>query len=410
MTQARECVSMVCNGERRPHGKNTRTLLWAMADGDESATRSPALTLATLHLTACAEHGGPASSRDRAFLRALTKGANLLPPDAGWASPASLVALYVPFWTALQAIEDARPGTVARIPWPPTPFSVYLCAAEGPDVAARRNCSAARFGGPYGPERAYGLAAASWDTLAQAVDQDGGLDGHRYLVAVSRSGDHEDDIWEATLTTPAGLVVASLMARPESGRDIGAQTNKPLLSTANDDDGHTMPPPPLPPRDDCRPCGVANDMNATKATGIDDDGNDDNDNGIKENAQIPVITNSGVHTCVDGSKLGSEAATMRRAPVARAAGMLFEFGGSNIGRHLGPAAAALETIYGRRTMRAWPSLVCALLYAAMGAVVSDDEALCPLRLLPTAVDRAVARPDQESLGVALGTMLAARDL
>ncbi|AGO84242.1 hypothetical protein psal_cds_472 [Pandoravirus salinus] len=382
-------------------------LFETMGDSGESVAQSPALALAIAHLTACAERGGPASSRDRAFLRALTRGANLLPPDAGWASTASLVALYVPFWTALQAVEDARPGTMARIPWPPTPFSVYLCAAEGPEAATRRSRdNAQQFGGPYGPERAYGLAAASWDTLAQAVDRDGGLDGRRYLVAVSHRDDlHCGDIWEATLATPAGRVVASLVARPEPYIAADAQATEPSAP----DDGDSAPP--LPPRDDRLHWGTPYE-DTTNGAGLDDDDDDDDDKKHKANddGRACAVTDSAAQGGVANLELGSTEAAIHRAPVARAPGMLFEFGGSNTARHLGPAAAALEIVYGRRAMRAWPSLVCALLYAAMSAVVSDDDALCPLRLLPTAADRAVARPDRESLGVALGTMLAARDL
>ncbi|AGO82606.1 hypothetical protein pdul_cds_514 [Pandoravirus dulcis] len=377
-------------------------------DSDGSTARSPALTLAASHLAECAARGGPTSSRDRAFLRALTEGANLAPPGAGWVQPALLVSLYVPFWTALQAIEDARPGTVARIPWPPTPFAVYLCAAEGFEGAARRHGSGARFSSPYGPERAYGLAAASWDALARAVAQDGGLDAHRYVVVVSRCGDRRDEAWKATLTTPTGTIVASLVARPDpdANEDLPKEGG-PSAPVADVGGGHLSF---SPFRRDHLPLGGSRD-------GVPDidgaiDGAIDN-NKARDAAQNPtrVCRRTDAHgDSKDGDRQSKDMQAMQRVPVARAAGMLFEFGASGGARHLGPAAAALEIIYGRRARRPWPSLVCALLYAAMGAVVADDEARCPLRLLPTAVDRAVARPDQESVGAALGTMLAARDL
>ncbi|BCU03826.1 hypothetical protein [Pandoravirus japonicus] len=384
-----------------------------MADHpDGSSARSPALTLAASHLTECTARGGPASSRDRAFLRALTEGANLAPPGAGWVQPALLVSLYVPFWTALQAIEDAHPGTVARIPWPPTPFAVYLCAAEGFEGAARRRGSEARFSSPYGPERAYGLAAASWDALARAVAQDGGLDARRYVVVVSRCGDRRDEAWKATLTTPAGTTIASLVARPDpdAGGDPcrGGGPSAPS-SSAEIGGGH---PSFSPSRRDHLPPDGPGDGMPDIGGAIDDDAIGDDDKS-RDAAQDPTraCRRTDAHgNPKDGDGRVKDVQTMQRVPVARAAGMLFEFGASGGARHLGQAAAALEVIYGRRARRTWPSLVCALLYAAMGAVVSDDEAMCPLRLLPTAVDRAVARPDRESVGAALGTMLAARDL
>lgn len=370
-------------------------------DSDGPTARSPALTLAASHLTECAARGGPASSRDHAFLRALTEGANLAPPGTDWVQPTLLVSLYVPFWTALQAIEDAHPGTVARVPWPPTPFAVYLCAAEGFEGAARRHGSGARFSSPYEPERAYGLAAASWDALARAVAQDGGLDAHRYVVVVSRCGDHRDEAWEATLATPTGAIVASLFARPDP--DAAGDARKEGGSSAAAPDNGGGHPSFSPSRRDCPPSGVSGDgmPDVDSAVGHDDD---------KSHGAAQNPARACRHTDAHGDGRGKDAQAMRRVPVARVAGALFEFGASGAARHLGPAAAALEIIYGRRSRRAWPSLVCALLYAAMGAVVSDDEAMCPLRLLPTAVDRAVARPDQESVGAALGTMLAARDL
>ncbi|AVK77070.1 hypothetical protein pmac_cds_382 [Pandoravirus macleodensis] len=333
-------------------------------------TLSPALALATARLRSCAAHGGPATARDRAFLSVLTKEANLLPPGAGRASMACVCDLYLPFWTALQAIEDVHPGTVGLVPWPPTPLSVYLSAADGSTRAAQRRARGEQFGAPYGPERAYALAAASWDALATVIndnnnnnngsgnnnnnnnDNDGDDMDRRvgaamclgdvfYRVVVERADPRIETtlLWEASLTTPAGATVASLVARSDN-------------------------------------VAMDNALSLTEKT--------NHDNNLAE-------------------------PSLRRTTVARAADMRFDFGGSGA-RALGPSAVALETVYVRRASRMWPSLVCALLYAALGAVVSDDATLCPLRLLPTGADCAVARADQRGLGIALGSMLAARDL
>lgn len=326
-------------------------------------TLSPALALATSRLRLCAARGGPTAARDRTFLSVLTKEANLLPPGAGWASVACVCDVYLPFWTALQAIEDVHPGTVGLVPWPPTPLSVYLSVADGSARAAERRARGEQFGAPYGPERAYALAAASWDALATVVndadhhhnnnnnnkngDSSGGsvsagarLGDALYRVVVKRADPRVETLllWEASLTTPTGALVASLVARSDS-------------------------------------------VNAGNTTVADEPA--DGDNSVEP--------------------------PLRRATVARAADMRFDFGGSGV-HALGPNAIALETVYARRASRTWPSLVCGLLYAALGAVVSDDAALCPLRLLPTGADCAVARVDQRGLGVALGTMLAARDI
>jgi len=80
-----------------------------------------------------------------------------------------LAQLYVPFWTALDAVHDTSPETMSRIPWPPTPLSVYLYVLDGALGATAGLARGVRFGPPYGAERAYGLAAASWDMLALAV-------------------------------------------------------------------------------------------------------------------------------------------------------------------------------------------------------------------------------------------------
>ncbi|WBR14692.1 hypothetical protein pkur_cds_518 [Pandoravirus kuranda] len=321
-------------------------------------TSSPALALATARLQSCAAQGGPVTARDRTFLKVLTKEANLLPPGAGWASVASVCAIYLPFWTALQAIEDVHPGTVGLVPWPPTPLSVYLSAADGSARAAERRARGEQFGAPYGPERAYALAAASWDALATVINDDvANNDGdsfnryggasvgarlgdtlHRIVVKRADPRVETSVLWEASLATPAGIPVASLVAHTDDSDDM------------------------------------ANTAAADKT---------------------------------DGSNRAEP--SMRRTTVARAAGMRFDFGGSGA-RTLGPNAVALETVYARRVSRVWPSLVCALLYAALGAVVSDDATLCPLRLLPTGADCAVARVDQHGLGIALGSMLAARDI
>lgn len=332
--------------------------------GHRKDALSPALALATARLRSCAAHGGPATARDRAFLNVLTKEANLLPPGAGRPSMACVCDIYLPFWTALQAIEDVHPGTVGLVPWPPTPLSVYLSAADGSARAAQRRARGEQFGAPYGPDRAYALAAASWDALATVIndnnnsggggnDNDGGKDGRvgaamrlgdaLYRVVVERADPRIETslLWEASLTTPAGAMVASLVAHSDNGV-------------------------------------VDNALSITEKS------NHDNNN-------------------------NSSGPSLRRTTVARAADMRFDFGGSSA-RALGPSAVALETVYARRASRVWPSLVCALLYAALGAVVSDDAALCPLRLLPTGADCAVARADQHGLGIALGSMLAARDL
>lgn len=378
-------------------------------DSDGPTARSPALTLAASHLTECAARGGPASSRDRAFLRALTEGANLASPGAGWVHTALLVSLYVPFWNALQAIEDAHPGTVARVPWPPTPFGVYLCAAEGFEGAARRHGSEARFSSPYGPERAYGLAAASWDALARAVAQDGGLDAHRYVVVVSRCGDGRDDAWEATLATPAGTIVASLFARldPDAGGDPRREEG-PSASSSSTEIGGGRPSFSPSRRDHLPPDGPSDGM--PDIGGAIDNDDDAKSRGATQNPTRVCRPTDARGDSKDGDGRDKDVQAMQRVPVARVAGVLFEFGARGGARHLGPAATALEIVYARRARRVWPSLVCALLHAAMGAVVSDDQAMCPLHLLPTAVDRAVARPDRESVGAALGAMLAARDL
>lgn len=80
-----------------------------------------------------------------------------------------VVEIYVPFWAALEAVDDVVPGTVAHVPWPPTPLSVYLFVTNGADGALARLARGVRFSAPHDMERAYGLAAAAWDMIAAHV-------------------------------------------------------------------------------------------------------------------------------------------------------------------------------------------------------------------------------------------------
>jgi hypothetical protein len=198
-------------------------------------------------------HGHGHDDGDRLLLYVLATGAALIPHDEGaiddYAPCADerrfLGRIYGAFWTALEAIEDARPGTLATVPWPPTPMSVYLRVIDGPQDAIERARRGVRYKPPYGVERAYGLAATAWWALARAVRDEASPDPatiprsapeRRFRLVVARLADGR---WGACLIAPAGRRAASLLTVPD------ATSAAPSIVSLPDRRRKMRRPPPL---------------------------------------------------------------------------------------------------------------------------------------------------------------------